>query len=347
MRFLRLLNFLLTAITLIAFAAPYTSPSDSWLVYLSGISFSWLFLGHIIFIIWWLWRRKIYWMISVATLFLGFEHVRNSYGLAFNNSNISPDFRVLTFNMHIGSNEYTQMSADKARKIHDFLVETNADIICLQEIAILNRVAKDRITQLGLFEQYPYWHKSEKVANVILSKYPIAASGELPLGDYGNGCIYADVNVGNKTMRVYDMHLHSNRVTGETNRIVDEAKRANGPTASAVEGVASKVARRAQTRAQQAIAIAQHAAQFQGPNLICGDMNETPVTFTYATLSRGRTDAFVAYGFGLGTTYAGRIPFLRIDYQLASLQIEVLSYRKLHPDFSDHYPVLVGYRFAP
>ena len=76
------------------------------------------------------------------------------------------------------------------------------------------------------------------------------------------------------------------------------------------------------------------------PVIVCGDFNETPQSYVYKTISKDLNDTFREKGSGIGSTYAGKIPALRIDYILSDKKFRVLSNRILKKAYSDHYPVL-------
>ncbi|MEM8906288.1 MAG: endonuclease/exonuclease/phosphatase family protein, partial [Bacteroidota bacterium] len=92
-------------------------------------------------------------------------------------------------------------------------------------------------------------------------------------------------------------------------------------------------------RAQQAHLVAEHVRNSPYPVMICGDFNETPLSYVYRILSAPLQDAFKQKGSGLGTTYAGKIPALRIDYILADRRLKILDHQILYKSYSDHYPV--------
>jgi endonuclease/exonuclease/phosphatase family metal-dependent hydrolase len=50
-------------------------------------------------------------------------------------------------------------------------------------------------------------------------------------------------------------------------------------------------------------------------------------------------DGFVERGSGIGTSYNGVIPALRIDYILADKGLKQLAYKRVKPTFSDHFAV--------
>ena len=101
----------------------------------------------------------------------------------------------------------------------------------------------------------------------------------------------------------------------------------------------SRYKRAAILRAEQAEEVVGQIEKSPYPVLLCGDFNEIPQSYAYYIISRGLQDAFKASGRGLGVTYNGRIPALRIDYVMAGPEFEVLGHRIGRARFSDHYPV--------
>ena len=75
-------------------------------------------------------------------------------------------------------------------------------------------------------------------------------------------------------------------------------------------------------RAVQSTAVSNHISNCPYPVLLCGDFNDTPISYSYSEiLSNNLKDAFVESGKGLGMTYIGAFPSLRIDYILHSKSI--------------------------
>jgi endonuclease/exonuclease/phosphatase family metal-dependent hydrolase len=73
---------------------------------------------------------------------------------------------------------------------------------------------------------------------------------------------------------------------------------------------------------------------------VAGDFNDTPNSYAYRTLSQGMQDAFWKSGRGLGSTFNGPIPGLRIDHMLVDLYIKVERFEVVEEDISDHFPVM-------
>ena len=70
--------------------------------------------------------------------------------------------------------------------------------------------------------------------------------------------------------------------------------------------------------------------------IVCGDFNDSPTSFAYGTLSKGLKDAFIESGSGLGNTYIGPFPSLRIDYILYDKSFDSYNYKSINTNYSDH-----------
>jgi endonuclease/exonuclease/phosphatase family metal-dependent hydrolase len=113
-------------------------------------------------------------------------------------------------------------------------------------------------------------------------------------------------------------------------------------TWSTIRWILGRVGRATRIRAAQAEKLRDFIRKSPHPVIICGDFNDTPNSYVYKVVSAGMRDTFRDRGFGLGTTFGGGLPLLRIDYILTDTGISVLSCETIHNRvFSDHYPVVV------
>ena len=78
--------------------------------------------------------------------------------------------------------------------------------------------------------------------------------------------------------------------------------------------------------------------------IICGDFNDTPLSYTYnQILNAGFKDAFISASRGIGKTYCGSLPLLRIDYFWYNDFIKVLDFNRIKKTTSDHYPLIMSF----
>lgn len=96
-------------------------------------------------------------------------------------------------------------------------------------------------------------------------------------------------------------------------------------------------------RTAQAQQVKEFIAASPYATLIVGDLNDTPLSYTYRQLAKGFKDAFKEKGKGVGITYGGAVPGLRIDYILASKEIDFTSYDCPKVHLSDHYPIFCSF----
>ena len=75
------------------------------------------------------------------------------------------------------------------------------------------------------------------------------------------------------------------------------------------------------------------------PSVLCGDFNDTPVSYCYKQITKQLTDAFKETSNGTGTTYIGKIPSNRIDYIFHSDHLKPYEFMVHDVNFSDHKPI--------
>jgi endonuclease/exonuclease/phosphatase (EEP) superfamily protein YafD len=99
-----------------------------------------------------------------------------------------------------------------------------------------------------------------------------------------------------------------------------------------------------QRRSDELKSVLDEMPPVNGPIIICGDFNETPLSYNYRQMQKaGFTDTFTKVGRGIKPTYAGKLPLLRIDYVWANNGIIPLDFNRLRYKGSDHYPVMLDF----
>jgi hypothetical protein len=73
--------------------------------------------------------------------------------------------------------------------------------------------------------------------------------------------------------------------------------------------------------------------------IICGDFNDTPISYAYSKMKVGLKDAYVSTGFGPGITYHEDLFLFRIDHIFHSPNIKAYQTKVDKVKFSDHYPL--------
>ena len=309
-----------------------------------GLIFPALIFGNILyFLIGLIWQSKLA-MVSLIVLFLGFPYIRNTIAFATPNelTNHGKSLRVATYNMQfskplafLNGAARQKMSAE----FDDFLTSINhLEVLGVQECGWRT---KERIEKVM---DFPYQHFIPNIHTGIYSKYPIVNKGIVDFGQKINKCLWADIVIGKETIRFYTAHLAPNRHDGIVPLIIEQEKREK-VNFWKLWGIFQHYQPFTLKRSEEAITIRAHQQQSPYPAIISGDFNDPPQTFMYATISEGLKDTFLEASKGLGRTYGGPVPGLRIDYILTDPIFQVAKHQIIEKEFSDHYLVATILQF--
>ena len=180
---------------------------------------------------------------------------------------------------------------------------------------------------------------SDDAGLAILSKYRILRS-ETVLTPHSS--VWADVLIGDDTVRIFNDHLHSTAINADDNEYIT-TRRFLSDTAREVKlrSIVTRLRENSELRAAQVDSIAAQIGATRTGRIVCGDFNDTPVSYVYRRMAAGLEDAFSRCGSGYSHTYRGFFNTLRIDYVLYSDEFRAVAYGVLPVEYSDHHPVVV------
>ena len=121
---------------------------------------------------------------------------------------------------------------------------------------------------------------------------------------------------------------------------MDESSIANTKAFTAKLGLIKKLRNSFIERSVQAEIVQRHLLQSPYPSIMTGDFNDVPSSYTYQLIKGNLQDAFLEKGFGIGATYLGISPTLRIDYILANAAWEVRAWESVDENLSDHHMIM-------
>ena len=352
----KLLTWILCSGLLLSYLSTFISPANVKWLFLAGISYPFWFVGTLISLFYWILRRSKFVLVPLVVILVGWSiHGRFIQFLPKFQETVeagAPELKVMTYNVRLFDLYNWSKNTETRDKIFTMLMEEDADIYCFQEFYHTDREGvfetKDTLLQLLPLQYYheKYTHKmtgQQYFGVVTFSKYPIVNKGFIPFEtDYNNFCIYSDVVINQDTIRIYNTHLASIRFQKEDYKFMEQ----NGEEQSKLEGgqrILSRLTSAAVNRSEQSEKVAASVAESPYPVILCGDFNDTPVSYTYRTFRRALKDSFISKGSGVGNTYIGAFPSFRIDYILHSEGLEPLSYHTLPQKYSDHHAVTASF----
>jgi len=349
-----LANIAVAFLLIITVFSSRISPEKFALPALTTLIFPVTILLNVFFVGFWLFAKKWHFLISLLLLLLFSEQISNIIPLHFGKTkteNQNRSIKIMSYNTMLFAH-LQKHTADKPNLIIKHILDSDADVVCLQEFAVSPKKKSDYLTQSDIyriFKKYPYKHIEyrqeenwKRSGIATFSKYPIVSKVNFSdKADYGVS-IYSDIVIENETIRLFNNHLESNRLTERDRHLPIELKddfnseKFSGTT----KRLSDKLFYAYKKRARQANKLASEIKQSPYKVIVCGDFNDVPGSYTYSTIKGNLTDAFSSSGFGLGWTLNLSIYRFRIDYLFYDNRYftsDELFIDKVK--YSDHYPI--------
>ena len=327
---------IVSALLPLSYVSALINPERGWLFSLFGLLFLPLALTTLLFLLWAIKRRSRTWILLflmlLPSIFLSGRYYQIRRGESEEGA-----IRIVSYNVGLfahgdGKRMETADSVAAALKTLD------ADIICLQEFYLPNSVGTEQWIKThfpGYYsEYYVLTGKNGRAGNLTLSKFPVSGKGKISFENSTNLALYTELDLPMGKYRVYNCHFESYNISvshlltsvREEEELIDTGR---------------KVRRSIRQRPKQVNAVVKDIEGSGRNALVLGDFNDTPISYTYHRLSKGRKDSFVAAGKGFGASYREFWPLLRIDYVLLPSGLDACSHKTLKLRHSDHYPIIV------
>lgn len=309
---------------------------------LFGLIFPYIYLCALFILPFTYARHKLTFIVGVFLLCFGMKSFLSYLKPGVKSQHKTDDLHVLSFNAMMGFkmvDEHHQFKASNQEALDDLLRQSpDPAVVCIQEASDMVRNALKTT-----FKDYHVHHINKRGA-IILSKYQLLDQGEIYFGSKLNSCLWADILVTPEdTIRVYSAHLESNRLSRSSYDFLTKEEYEPQDAIAGVKDLFVKYPQYAQKRGEQALKVKEHMDKSPYPLILCGDLNDPPMSFTYRTMKQGLNDTFLDNGAGFGTTWNGAIPMLRIDYIFASKELKNTGFQKRKNQLSDHYPVVASF----
>jgi len=228
-------------------------------------------------------------------------------------------------------NTYDWIPNIKKDTIINYINQEDADIICIQEFYNDNK--KPHLNYK--FSHVGYRSDKNQLGLAIYSKFPQINKSNIII-DNNNICIYSDIKIKKDTIRVYNMHLASNWFKQTDYSFINNPKKET--VKDGVSGIIERMKISYKKRADEACVIRKNIEKSPYKIILCGDFNDTPVSYSYRNIKKDLKDSFYMCGNGIGTSFV-KIPALRIDYIMHDHSLNSFNYQKKDIVLSDHYPI--------
>lgn len=314
-----------------------------------GLAFPIMLIINVCFLFFWLIFCKRMVFIPVIGFVMCYVPVRKY--TPFNVPHDTPlgCIKFLSYNVH---GYVYETDGDKSfERIINYIRQSKADIVCLQE-----DMGDWLRPQEHLDSIYPYSNKtnvgSENFnALGIYTRFPILRVEPISYESLRNGSMAYWLDVNGKTVIVVNNHFESNKLTVDDKSRYKDLLKGNLESDTArkeTRHIADKLADATARRAPQADAVARFVRSHKDtPIIVCGDFNDSPISYTHRTVSDGLVDCFISTANGPGLSYNQKGFNVRIDNILCSDHFTPFNCRvdnKIHA--SDHYPIYCWLKFG-
>jgi len=342
-----ILNIVAVFILMLANTAPFTNPSTFYHTAFLGLSYSFIFSICVGFCMFWIFRRKIYFLISFIVLLFSWPNVAKMF--AFTDA-VKPTEKTITYKLlsyNVKNFDFYNWKEDQKNRdaIFKFINNKQPDIITFQEFFDGEKKGWNNVVQLADSMGYSYNYfipkvkiksRGENYGLATFSKYPLINKQHLSFyTSKTNAALVTDVLIEKDTVRVYNVHLQSIHL--EHDEVNYENFKSYIKDAKPMFG---KLKRAYIARSEQVDLLQKHIKNSPYPVLLSGDFNDTPISYGYETIAKVLNDNYLVAGFGFGGTYNGPLPSFRIDYIFSSNDFKVIKFNNYNVKYSDHKPII-------
>lgn len=320
-----LINILVGVLFALSFIMPYVSLKLIPVLAVISLGIPLLFILNLLFVMYWVWRAKKHFIISLSLILIGLI-VFDSFYQFEPKTQLVPahSIELMSYNTRLFNKYQWKEQEDIPQEILSFVENQDPDVICLQEFDMDYKNA---------FKNYPYSvfsDKADKSIQAIFSKYPILNTQVLEFESSSNSALYADIQVANYTLRVFNIHLQSLGVSADPQKISTEEP----------QRLLRRMSSMFSKQEDQAKLIQSELDESPHFNIVAGDFNNTQFSRVYRLIKGDMNDSFIERGSGFGRSFDFKLFPMRIDFILSDNRLEVVEYQNFDVSYSDHYPLV-------
>ena len=344
-------NILSILLLFMGYLSWHVSPQKMIVFAYAGFAFPVVLAINIVFVFFWLiFRKWKYMLITIGALLLCSKPVTAYFPLNIKKKEIPEgcikflSYNVMCFGWHNDRN-----NPNEENDIIEYIRNSGADIVCLQEhMSIYNHKKSSSKNIQKRLEHYPYYSEIQQRPELghfygvaCFSKYPIIEAVELPYKSE-NGSALFKLNINGKIISIINNHLESNGLAEKDRKLYRDFFEERGKVKidDIAHNMKSKLGTAFRVRAPQAEVI-DSCIRSQNTDgiIVCGDFNDTPVSYAYHKIKGDLIDAYAENEFGPRITYHENNFLFRIDFIMHSKNIKSYNCTIDKVKYSDHYPI--------
>ncbi|MFW5805249.1 MAG: endonuclease/exonuclease/phosphatase family protein [Bacteroidales bacterium] len=347
-----ILNWGVAVLLLGSYFSRYVDPGMTTVFAFLGLAYPVLLVINFLFIIWWIAVKYKRMVMSVVVVAIGVGYIGNVWnpsGKKLPENKHGKTIKVMSYNVQLFGLYDWKNNKETRDSIFYFLEKEQPDIVCFQEYFLSPTGHFPTRSKLVKVLGTKNFHEGiaidaqqkQKFGMASYLKYPITGKGEKQFPDSRNMFIFTDFIWEGDTVRLYNVHLQSiyfddqNYQDVDANFLTDiDKERLLG-----YNSIRRKISFAFKQRAKQAEVLGKHIENSPYPVIVCGDFNDTPISYAYHKVGKSLNDGFKKAGKGFGLSYERKFMRVRIDHILYSKHFNAYEFNVHRSGYSDHYPV--------
>ena len=321
----------------------HVNPASHPLVSTISLAFPFLLLANVLFLVLWCIVKVRYVIIPMVGLLLCYQPVRTYLPINLPQHPEGETIKVISYNVWMYAMFQGYVTS---MRIPEYLAAEDADLVCLQEADTPPAIQVGIDSIMTPIYAYKDTLKALKTGDVLVlySKFPILSKERITYDSRGKAAAAFRVNISGDTVTVINNHFETTGLSSEDREnfknMVDGTMQSDEARAES-RLLFSKLSKAASKRAPQADALSDYLkAHSQECIILCGDFNDSPLSYAHHQVAKWLTDCFVASGNGFGFSYNRGGMYVRIDNIMCSKDMTPYACEvDSRIDVSDHYPI--------
>lgn len=345
--------------------ASYFNADRYWFLGLLTLASLYFLLFLVIFIVFWLFIKPKYILISFIALAFAWKPLGQIFKINqsddFKIAKLPNSIRVMSWNVeHFDILEHKTHPERKVEMLN-LIKQYAPDVACFQEMVggDFDSTAINYVPTIAKELNYKYYYYSYDKRDdfdgkhhygiITFSRFPIIQKYTYSPVETNYNSIFQSIDVAknNDTFRVFNVHLQSLKFSDVSRQYIEDPTLKGQVDLEKSKNIISKFKTGFAKRKLQSERVKKSMNQSPYKVIMCGDFNDVPNSYAYNTIGKGLKNAYAEKGSGIGRTFASISPTLRIDNIFVDKKLMVEQFVRVKKKLSDHFPIIADVTVEP